>query len=75
MAEEELEGGKKKGPKGGVKHTPGRGHARKSGPVKKDRFGKKSAKRRKETEEEAQRQWRVYDQLSDTAKKLLGSKG
>ncbi len=66
---------KKRGPKGGVKHTPGRGHDTKSGPSKKKRFGKYAAKRRKEREEEARKQWQEYDRLTAEAKKLLGSKG
>lgn len=69
------EGAKKRGPKGGVKHTPGRGHATKSGPSKKKRFEKLAAKRRKEGEEAARKQWQEYDQLSDEAKQLLGPEG
>jgi hypothetical protein len=72
---DEKKGKKKRGPKGGVKHTPGRGHDTKSGPSKQKRFGKRAAKRRKEREEEARRQWRESDELSEEARKLLGPKG
>jgi hypothetical protein len=68
-------GKKKRGPKGGVKHTPGWGHDTKSGPLRKKRFGDKAAKRRQEREEEARKQWQAYDQLTEEAKKLLGPKG
>lgn len=32
---------KKRGPKGGIKHQPGKGHDRKSAPARKKRFAKK----------------------------------
>jgi hypothetical protein len=72
---DQKEGEKKRGPKGGVKHTPGRGHTTKSSRAKKKRFGKHAAKRRKEREQEARKQWQEYDALTDEAKKLLGPKG
>jgi hypothetical protein len=72
---DDKEGQKKRGPKGGIKHTPGRGHVTKSGSSKKRRFSKSAAKRRKEREEEARKQWQKYDALPEEVKKLLGSKG
>ncbi len=69
------EGQKKRGPKGGVKHTPGRGHDRKSAPSKKKQFGKDAARRDKERREKARKEWQKYDQLPGEAKKLLGPKG
>jgi hypothetical protein len=39
---DDREAEKKKGPKGGVKHTPGRSHDTKSHPSKKNRFRKKA---------------------------------
>jgi hypothetical protein len=72
---DENTGGRKRGPKGGVKHTPGRGHDSKSGPSKKRQFGKYAAQRRKERLEKARKEWQTYDQLSDEAKKLLGPTG
>jgi hypothetical protein len=66
---------KKRGPKGGRPHTPGRGHAAKSQPAKKRRIGKRLRKRRKEREELAREQWEAYDRLPDEAKILLGPKG
>ena len=60
---EEKEAGKKKGPKGGVKHTPGRGHTRKSGPQKKKRFQEKSASKRLAKQDDLQKQWDDWDSL------------
>jgi hypothetical protein len=57
------------------KHTPGRGHRRKSDPRKQRRFKMNMARKQKEAEELARRLWQRYDQLPDEAKKLLGSKG
>jgi hypothetical protein len=67
--------GKKRGPKGGIRHTPGRGHARKSQPSKKRRFGKRLKQRRRERAEEARKEWEQYDRLPDETKKLLGPAG
>jgi len=62
---------KKRGPKGGVKHTPGRDHARKSQRHKKRRIGKRlKAKHRKRKEEERKRQ-EAWDNLPPELKKLL----
>src|SRR5713101_8059773 len=52
---DEQEGEKNRGPKGGVKHIPGRGHARKAGPQKKKRFQKKAAKKRKAKQDNLRR--------------------
>jgi hypothetical protein len=64
------EGEKKRGPKGGIQHQPGRGHDAKSGPRKKERHQKKAAKRRKEREELARQQWEVWDQLTEEQKRF-----
>jgi hypothetical protein len=72
---EEKESEKKRGPKGGVKHTPGRGHQAKSGPGKKKKYRKNAAKKRREKEEAARKIWQAWDELSDEQKKLLGPKG
>jgi hypothetical protein len=37
-----------RGPKGGIKHQPGRGHVRKSAKSKKRRFARKAARKRRE---------------------------
>jgi hypothetical protein len=66
---------KKRGPKGGIKHQPGRGHARKSAPAKKKRFARKAARNRTKEEEEARKAWVEWDALPDDAKKLLGPAG
>jgi len=69
MAEEKP---KKRGPKGGVKHQPGRGHDHKSAAGRKKRFAIKAAKKRTQQHDEAKRAWDAWDQLPDDAKKLLG---
>jgi hypothetical protein len=61
---EERKGEKKRGPKGGIKHTPGRGHSRKSSPHRKLRFGKRAARLRKEKEETARKLWKEWDDLT-----------
>ena len=63
--------GKKRGPKGGMKHQPGRGHDIKSGPAKRKRFQRKAAKRRQEKAETQRLQWAVWDSLSAEAQKIL----
>lgn len=73
MAEEELQ--KNRGPKGAIKHQPGRGHDRKSAINKKKRFAKKASKKRKQEEEEARKTWADWDGLPDDTKRLLGPSG
>jgi hypothetical protein len=77
MVEEAGEGEaqERRGPRGGKKHTPGRGHASKSQPAKKPRIGRRKVRRRREREEEARRQWDAYAKLPEETKKLLGKKG
>lgn len=70
MAEE-----KKRGPKGGIRHQPGRGHDSKSRAQTKKRFIRNAAKKRRDKEEEARRLWEEWDRLPDDAKKLLGRRG
>ena len=72
---DEKEPDKKTGPKGGVKHRPGRGHARKSGPPKKKRFQKNAERLRMEKEELARTLWKEWDEMSPELRKLLGPKG
>lgn len=74
MATDESSQGKQ-GPKGGRKHQPGRGHARKSEPLKKRRFARKAQRKQIETEEEAKKLWREWGALPDDVKKLLGPVG
>ncbi len=73
MADEKEEE-KKRGPKGGVKHTPGRSHARKSGPPKKKRFRKRAAKRRQAQQESLRKQWQEWDSLLPEVQKLRPDK-
>jgi hypothetical protein len=61
---------KKKGPKGGIKHTPGRGHVRKSGVQKRKRFQRKAARKRQRKEQELRRQWEEWDSLPPEVRKL-----
>jgi hypothetical protein len=63
-----------RGPKGGRKHTPGRGHNRKSESQKKNRFTRKAERQRDEAVEAAREAWTEWDALSDDAKKLLPEK-
>jgi hypothetical protein len=66
---------KKRGPKGGIKHQPGRGHDRKSGPQRKKRFARKAAKKRQAEEEDARKAWEEWDRLPEEVKRLLGPTG
>jgi hypothetical protein len=63
---------KKRGPKGGVKHRPGRGHDRKSKPQKVKRLQKKAARRRAREIAEARRQWAVWDSLPAEVRTFRG---
>jgi hypothetical protein len=72
---DEKEAGKKKGPKGGVKHTPGRGHDRRSAPFKKKHFRRTAERIRREKEELARQLWKEWDEMSPEQRKLLGPKG
>jgi hypothetical protein len=49
-----------RGPKGGKKHTPGRGHNRKSIGGKRKRFAKKAQKKRTQAEEDARKAWELW---------------
>jgi hypothetical protein len=66
---------KKRGPKGGIKHQPGRGHDSKSIPAKKKRFARKAARKRKEEAKDARKAWAEWDALSEDVKRLLGPAG
>lgn len=66
---------KSRGPEGGIKHQPGRGHDRKSSPRKKKRFAKKAAEKRRRQEDEARKLWAAWDALPDDVKRLLGPSG
>lgn len=66
---------KKRGPKGGKKHQPGRGHDRKSLPAKRKRFARKAERKRIQQEEAARQAWADWDQLPDEVKRLLGPAG
>jgi hypothetical protein len=61
---------KKRGPKAGIKHQPGRGHNRKSGPSQKRRFMRRAAHLRQAQEEKTRKQWQDYDRLPEEVKKL-----
>jgi hypothetical protein len=63
---------KKRGPKGGVKHQPGKGHDRKSAKEKRKRFARAAARKRRQQNENAKKAWEAWDKLSDDVKKLLG---
>lgn len=61
---------KKTGPRGGVKHTPGRDHNSKSGPQRKKRFRKKVAKIRQTKEADLKMRWDDWDALPPEVQKL-----
>ena len=61
-----------RGPKGGRKHRPGRGHDRRSSREKKKRFARKAAKKHRQQDEEAREEWAEWDALPDEVKQLLG---
>ena len=68
MAEEEP---KKRGPKGGMKHQPGRGHDRKSAGSKKKRFARKAANKRERQTEDAKKAWADWDALPPEVQKFF----
>jgi hypothetical protein len=55
---------------GGRKHTPGRGHRRKSEGAKKRRFRKKAERKRQEEDEAARKEWDRWDKLTEPARRL-----
>ena len=63
---------KKRGPRGGIKHKPGRDHDRKSAASKKKRFARRTARKRREAEDDARKAWSEWDALSPEVKRLLG---
>jgi hypothetical protein len=68
---DEKESERKRGPKGGMKHTPGRGHSRRSASKKKKRFQKRAASKRREEQAEARMQWERWESLPREAQRLL----
>jgi hypothetical protein len=60
----------KRGPKGGRKHTPGKGHNTKSGAPRQKRFAKKKQRERDEERERCREQWAQWDALPEDVKKL-----
>jgi hypothetical protein len=64
----------KRGPKGGIKHTPGKGHDTKSGREKKKRFRRRAAKKRMGKEENLKRQWDEWETLPPEVQKLRPDK-
>lgn len=71
---EGKEGEKHKGPRGGVAHTPGRGHDTKSRLQKKKRFQKKAAKKRRKKAATLRKQWQEWDSLPSEVQKLRPEK-
>ena len=65
----------KRGPKGGKKHQPGRGHDRESSAPKKRRFARKAAKKSQQQDDDARKAWEEWDKLPDDVKRLLGPSG
>jgi hypothetical protein len=71
---DDEEGKKKRGPKGGIKHAPGRGHTRKSEVVKKERFRKRAARKRHDEQEALRQQWAEWDDLPPEVRKFFPEK-
>jgi RHS repeat-associated protein len=61
---------KKRGPSGGVKHTPGRGHTRKSGPRKRKRFQRRQQQQQQQQQQQLQTYQERWDNLSEDARKI-----
>jgi len=51
-------------------HTPGRGHRRKSDPVKKRRHQKRATKRKAEADRRYKDAKKAWDEMSDDARKM-----
>jgi hypothetical protein len=62
---------KKRGPRGGIKHTPGRGHATKSELAKKKRTGKRLKEKHRKRREDERRRMEAFERLSSGLKRLL----
>lgn len=60
----------RKGPRGGVPHTPGREHARKSAPAKKRRFEKNAARKARERYSTWYSMKQVWDRLEPSVKNM-----
>ena len=66
-----AQGKKKRGPKGGIKHQPGRGHDRKSKPRKQKDFRRLGQRHQAEQDEEAQRKRAEWNAFSREQQRLL----
>jgi hypothetical protein len=62
---------KSRGPRGGVKHQPGRGHDRKSQAARKREFARKQRQKREIEDDDLRQRWAVWDRLTEDQKKLL----
>jgi hypothetical protein len=62
---------KKRGPKGGVKHQPGRGHQNKSGAQRKRRFARKVLSAKHAEAEKIRNEWEIWDTLTEEQRRLL----
>lgn len=71
MSGDESDDEIRRGPKGGRKHTPGRGHDRKSRRAKGKKFRKEAERKRRALEEEARRQWAKWDRMSEFERRLF----
>jgi len=53
-----------------MKHTPGRGHRRKSDPIKKRRFQKKAAEQKEAAQKAYKEALKRWENMSEDARKL-----
>jgi hypothetical protein len=60
--------------KGGRKHTPGRGHRRKSEPQKKRRFRRKAATKHRAENESLRARWDEWNAMLPEQQRLLPDK-
>ena len=59
-----------RGPKSGRKHTPGKGHIRKSGPQKRKRFARRAVQKRKQERLTLLEKWLRWERLPEEVKRL-----
>jgi hypothetical protein len=62
---------KARGPRGGVKHQPGRGHDSKSQSERKKQFARRQSRKRQAEDEDLKQRWAVWDRLTEDQRKLL----
>jgi hypothetical protein len=62
---------KARGPRGGVKHQPVRGHDRRSAAQRKKEFARKALRLREQERQAIEQQWAIWDKLNEEQRRLL----